>query len=277
VMTIVAPGSFAALGIPMKQGRDFNDGDSGDRPLVAIVNEALVWTSFGGQDPIGRTIHCFFDRSDPMTIVGVVGDVRQRNPGLPPLPECYMPYRQHSYNNATLNIVVRTVGDPMALAGTVRRVASEISTDVPLSLTTMEAWVSKGVEDPAFRTLLFGIFAAFAVCLAMAGVYGVMAYSVQQRSKEIGLLIALGASRSSVLKLILRQGLILTGAGLILGLAGAVAAARVLNAVLYEVRPVDAQVYLGVLLVLPLVALVAGYLPARRAAVLDPAQVLKTE
>jgi putative ABC transport system permease protein len=277
VMTIVAPGSFAALGIPMKQGRDFNDGDSGDRPLVAIVNEALVRTSFGGQDPIGRTIHCFFDRSDPMTIVGVVGDVRQRNPGLPPLPECYMPYRQHSYNNATLNIVVRTVGDPMALAGTVRRVASEISTDVPLSLTTMEAWVSKGVEDPAFRTLLFGIFAAFAVCLAMAGVYGVMAYSVQQRSKEIGLRIALGASRSSVLKLILRQGLILTGAGLILGLAGAVAAARVLNAVLYEVRPVDAQVYLGVLLVLPLVALVAGYLPARRAAVLDPAQVLKTE
>ena len=155
-----------------------------------------------------------------MTIVGVVGDVRQRNPAIPSQPECYMPYRQHSYNNATLNIVVRTLGDPTALAGTVRRVAAEISPEVPLSFTTMEAQVSKGVEDPRFRALLFGIFAAFAVCLAMAGVYGVMAYGVQQRSKEIGLRIALGASRTSVLRLILRQGLVLTGVGLTVGLRG---------------------------------------------------------
>jgi len=277
VMTIVAPGSFAAFGIPIKRGRDFNDGDAGDRPLVAIVNEALVRTSLAGQDPIGRTIYCTFDRPDPMTIVGVVGDVRQRNPALPSQPECYMPYRQHSYNNATLNIVVRTVGDPPALAGTARRVAAEISTEVPLSFTTMEARVSRGVEDPRFRALLFGIFAAFAVCLAMAGVYGVMAYSVQQRSKEIGLRIALGASRSSVVRLIFRQGLILTGVGLTVGIAAAVAAARLLETVLFEVQPVDTSVYLGVMLLLAVVTLVAGYLPARRAAVLDPAQVLKTE
>jgi putative ABC transport system permease protein len=236
-----------------------------------------VRTSFGGENPIGRTVFCTFDRNDGMTIVGVVGDVRQRNPAIVPMPECYMPYRQHSYNNATLNIVVRTLGDPTALAGTVRRVAAEISPEVPLSFTTMEARVSKGVEDPRFRALLFGVFAAFAVCLAMAGVYGVMAYSVQQRSKEIGLRIALGASRRSVLQLILRQGLILTGVGLTVGLAAAVAAGRLLQTVLFEVQPVDTQVYLGVVLLLALVTLVAGYLPARRAALLDPAQVLKAE
>jgi predicted permease len=277
VMTVVAPGSFAALGIPFKSGRDFNEGDTGDRPLVAIVNEALVRASLPGQDPIGRTVHCLFDRRDPMTIVGVVGDVRQRNPAIPPQPECYMPYRQHSYNNATLNIVARTIGDPTALATTVRRVAAEISPEVPLSFTTMEAQVSKGVEDPRFRALLFATFAAFAVCLAMAGVYGVMAYGVQQRSKEIGLRMALGASKGSVLRLILRQGLVLTGVGLTVGLAAAAAATRLLEKVLFEVRPVDAQVYLGVVLLLTFVALLAGYLPARRAALLDPAEVLKPE
>lgn len=276
-MTIVAPGSFAALGIPLKTGRDFNDGDTGDRPLVAIDNEALVRTSLAGQDPIGRTIHCLFDRSDAMTIVGVAGDVRQRNPAVPSQPECYMPYRQHSYNNATLNIVVRTVGDPTALVGTVRRAASEISPEVPLAFTTMEAQVSKGVADPRFRALLFGLFAGFAVCLAMAGVYGVMSYGVQQRSREIGLRMALGARRSIVLGLILRQGLVLTGIGLAVGLAAAAAATRLLETVLFEVEPVDPLVYLGVVLLLTMVALMAGYLPARRAAGLDPAQVLKAD
>ena len=277
VMTIVAPGMFAALRIPFKSGRDFNDSDTADRPLVAIVNEALVRSSLAGQDRIGRTIFCPFDRSDPMTVVGVVGDVRQRNPALPPQPECYMPYRQHSYNSATLHVVVRTVGDPTALAEPVRRAAAEISPDVPLALSTLEARVSKGVEDPRFRTLLFGIFAAFAVCLAMAGIYGVMAYSVQQRSKEIGVRIALGASRSAVLRLIVGQGLVLTGLGVAVGLAAAVAAARLLETVLFEVRPVDAQVYLGVAASLIVVAVAAGCFPARRASALDPAQVLKTE
>ena len=277
LMTIVAPGSFTAFGIPLKSGRDFNESDTGDRPLVAIVNEVLVRTSFAGADPIGRTIFCPFDRNDGMTIIGVVGDVRQRNPALPPQPECYMPYRQHSYNNATLNIVTRTVGDPIAFVETVRRAGVEIAPEVPLSFTTMEARVSREVEDPKFRALLFGIFAGFALCLAMAGVYGVMAYAVQQRSQEIGLRIALGASRASVLRLVLTQGLLAAAIGLALGLAVAIAATRLLTTVLFDVQPIDMQVYLAVILLLGVVTLVAAFLPARRATFVDPVVVLKAD
>jgi predicted permease len=277
LLTIVAPGSFAALGIPLKSGRDFNEEDTGNRPLVAIVNEALVRKSMAGENPIGRTIFCTFDRPDGMTIVGVVGDVRQRNPAIEPGPECYMPYRQHGYNNNTLNVVIRTAGDPAALAGAVRRVAADVSPEVPVSFTTMDATVSERVQDPRFRAQLFGLFAGLAVCLAMAGVYGVMAYAVEQRSKEIGLRMALGADRASVLRLILGQGFALAATGLVLGLAGAVAATRLLETVLFQVRPIDISVYVAVVLVLGLGTFAAGYLPAWRAAVVDPVKVLKAE
>jgi putative ABC transport system permease protein len=275
--TIVAPGSFAALGIPLKDGRDFNDGDTADRPLVAIVNEALVRKSFAGENPIGRTIFCTFDRPDGMTIVGVVGDVRQRNPAVGPMAECYMPYLQHAYNNNALNVVIRTAADPNALAGTVRRVAAEISPEVPVAFTTMEAEVSKGVEDPRFRALLFGLFAALAVGLAMAGIYGVMAHFVEQRWKEIALRMALGADHASVLRLVLGHGLVLACAGLVLGLAGAVVATRLLETVLFQVRPIDIQVYLAVIGLVAIVTLLAGYVPAWRAAVANPVEVLKAE
>jgi predicted permease len=277
LMTIVAPGTFAALGVPLKSGREFNDGDIAERPMVAIVNETLVRKSLGGQEPIGRTIFCSFDTSDAMTIVGIVGDTRQRNPGVEPMAECYMPYTQHSYNNRTLNIVVRTAGEPMALAGTIRRLAAEVSPEVPVSFTTLEAALSKSVEDPRFRALLVALFAGLAVCLAMAGVYGVMAYGVQQRSREIGLRMALGAGTGSVQRLILRQGLVLAAIGLAVGLAASAVATRLLTTVLFEVRPVDAEVYLGVVVLLAAATLLAGYLPARRAARMDPVAVLKAE
>ena len=276
-LTITAPGTFKALGIPLRSGRDFNESDTADTLLIAVVNEALVRESFKGESPIGRTIFCNFDRKEGMTIVGVVGDVRQRNPAIKPSPECYMPYTQHSYNSSTLNILIRTAGDPTALAGAVRRAAAEISRDVPLAFTTMEATVSKRVAAPRFRALLFGLFAGLAICLAMAGVYGVMAYAVEQRSKEIGLRMALGASTGSVLRMILGQGLVLAGAGLAVGLAAAVAATRLLATVLFEVQPVDIQVYLGVVVLLGVVTLAAGYIPARRAAVMDPVEVLRAE
>jgi putative ABC transport system permease protein len=277
VLNVVAPGAFAALGIPLKSGRDFNNSDTADSALVAVVNEALVRQSFPGQNPIGRTIFCPFDSFKGLTIIGISGDVRQSGPAREPMPECYMTYRQHGFNGNTLSIVVWTAGDPAALTQTLRRLSRETSPDVPMEFTTMEAIVSGDVAAPRFRTLLFGLFAALAVCLAMAGVYGVMAYTGGQRSNEIGLRMALGASKGSVLLLILGQGLILAGIGLALGLAAAVAGTRLLTTLLFQVQPNDPSVYLVVAVLLGVVVLAAGYVPARRASRLDPAIALRYE
>jgi predicted permease len=277
VLSVVAPGTFRALGIPVKSGRDFSDTDTLDKPFVAIVNQALVRRAFPGTNPIGRTVFCPFDSLKGMTVVGVVGDVRQRGPEHDPTAECYMTYRQHQYNQSALSIVVRTSGDPNALTQTLRRVARETSPEVPVTFTTMESIVSENEAAPRFRTLLFGIFAGLAVCLAMAGVYGVTAYAAGQRSTEIGLRMALGASGGSVLRLILGQGLRLAGVGLVLGLAIAVAGTRLLRTVLFEVQPNDLAVYLVVTGLLGVVALVASYVPARRATRVDPAIALRCE
>jgi putative ABC transport system permease protein len=213
----------------------------------------------------------------PMTIVGVAGNVRQRNPSQEPVSDCYMPYRQRQYNNATLYLVIRTAGDPAALAPTLRNVASEISPNAPASFRTLDEMVARGNEAARFRAWMFAVFAGLAVCLAMAGVYGVMAYSVEQRSNEIGLRMALGASTTSIMRLILGQGLFLAAIGLVLGLAGAVAATRLLTTMLFEVQPLDIPVYLGVVVLLGVVTLLAGYLPARRASIVDPVRVLKAD
>jgi len=277
VLSIVAPGTFAALGIPLKAGRDFSNGDTEDRPFVAVVNEALVRKSFANQNPLGRTIFCPFDSFKGMTIIGVVGDVRQRGPEREPMPECYMTYGQHAFNGTTLSVVARTAGDPNVLAETLRRVAQEKSPDVPMKFTTMEAILSENVAAPRFRTLLFAVFAGLAVCLAMAGVYGVMAYAIGQRSTEIGLRMALGASTGSVLRLVLGQGLALAGLGLALGLGAAVTGTRLLTTVLFRVRPNDPVVYLAVAALLGVVALVACYIPARRASKIDPLTAIRQE
>jgi putative ABC transport system permease protein len=277
VKSVVAPRTFAALGIPLKSGRDFNDSDTYDAPFVAIINEALVRESFRGENPIGRTIFCPFDSDKGMMIIGVAGDVRQSGPAREPLPECYMTYQQHLYNGTTLSVVARTVGDPNALAETVRRLTRARSRDVPMKFTTMEVLLSEKVATPRFRSLLFGLFAALAACLAMAGVYGVMAYAVAQRSNEIGLRIALGASTGSVLRLMLSQGLALGGLGLAVGLAAAVAGTRLLTTMLFQVRPNDPFVYLAVAVLLVVVSLVASYVPARRASKIDPLTALRQE
>jgi ABC-type lipoprotein release transport system permease subunit len=212
-----------------------------------------------------------------MTIIGVVGDVRQRGPAREPMPECYMTYLQHAFNGATLSVVVRSAGDPNTLADAVQRLAREKSPDVPMKFTTMESIVSENVAAPRFRTLLLAIFAGLALCLALAGVYGVMAYAVGQRSKEIGVRMALGASRGSVLRLILGQGMTLTAIGLALGLASAIASARLLTTMLFQVQPGDPMVYLTVTVLLGVVALLATYVPARRASSIDPLATLRQE
>ena len=277
VFSVVSPGTFATLGIPLKRGRDFGPGDTYDRSLTAIVNEALVRQSFAGQDPIGRVIVCGFDSLKPMRIVGVAGDVRQFGPAQQPWPEIYMPYEQHPYASTALNVMVFTGASPGSLSEVLRRKVHDLSPDVPVKFTTMEASLAENVAAPRFRTVLLGVFAGIALALAMAGVYGVMAYTVGQRSGEIGLRVALGASSSDVLRLVLRQALGLAALGLVIGLACAVAAARLLASMLFEVKPGDAVTYAGVAIVLGAVTLLASYIPARRAARLDPLVALRQE
>jgi predicted permease len=277
VFSIVTPGAMGALGIPILDGRDFNDRDTYDARRTAIINESLARLSFSNQNPIGHFIKWGFDSPTPMQIVGVVGDVRQAGPASAPRPEIYAPYQQHPQASTEMRVVIRTTGEPTALAGAVRQKARDLAPDVPVTFTTLEASLAENVAGPRFRTLLFGIFAAVAVCLAMAGVYGVMAYVVGQRANEIGLRMALGASPVNVMGLVLRQGMTLAAVGLAVGLAGAVAATRLLSTMLFAVKPTDPLTYALVIALLALVSLAATWIPARRAMRLDPLVALRQE
>ena len=277
VMNVIAPGTFAALGIPIRHGRDFHDGDTRGAPQVAIINEALARAAFRGRDPIGRVIIAGYDSKDPMTIVGVVGDVRQYGPAREPQPELYMPYRQHFYNGATLYIVVRGATDPAALGPSIQRKARERSPEVSVRMTTIDAILAEHIATPKFRAWLLSLFGAVALCLAMAGVYGVMAYVAGQRSKEIGVRMALGASARNVLWLMLGRGLQLTAIGLAAGVLGAMASTRLVSGMLFQVRPDDMGTYAGVIAALGLLSLLATYIPARRATRIDPLLVLRQE
>jgi putative ABC transport system permease protein len=277
VLSVVTPGTFAALGIPLKRGRDFNEADTYDAPFTAIINEALARKSFPAQDPLGRMIYCGLDSAKLMKIVGVVGDVRQYGPAKEPWPEIIMPYEQHPMPATALDIVVRASVPGSALWGPIQSKVRAHSAEVPVKFTTVEDLLSENTAAPRFRTLLLGLFAAIAVCLAMAGVYGVVAYTVGQRAGEIGLRMALGANTRDVLRLILRQGMALTGIGLAVGLIAAVAATRVIASMLFEVKASDPATYIGVAALLGLVSLAASYVPARRAARVDPASALRQE
>jgi putative ABC transport system permease protein len=276
-MNVIAPGTFAALGIPIRQGRDFHDGDRGGRPQVVIINEALARAAFRERDPIGRVIIAGYDSMDPMTIVGVVGDVRQYGPAREPQPEIYMPYQQHFYNGATLFVVVRTATDPTALGPSIQRKARERSPEVSVRLTTLNALLAEHVATPKFRAWLLSLFGAVALCLAMAGVYGVMSFVAGQRSKEIAVRMALGAGAGSVLWLVLNRGLKITAIGLTAGVLGAIASTRLVSGMLFQVQPHDVVTYAGVVGALGLLSLLATYLPARRATRIDPLLALRQE
>jgi predicted permease len=271
----VAPGTFAALGIPLKRGRDFDDSDIYEAPFTAVINETLARKSFPGMDPMGRMIFGAY-LPKPVKVVGVVGDVRQMAQQ-EPLPEIYLPYQQHPYWGMDLSIVVRTAGDPGRIAQAMRKKVRDLAPEVPVQFSTAEASLSENIATPRFRTLLLGIFSALALCLAMAGVYGVVAYMVGRRLGEIGVRMALGASSGDVLWLVLREGLALAGVGLAVGLAGAVAATRLLTTMLFEVKPADPAILAGVAVLLAAVSLTASYIPARRATKVDPLVALRQE
>jgi putative ABC transport system permease protein len=278
VLNVVTPHYFRTMRIPMKQGRDFDDRDGGQAPFVAIVSEALARESFPGQDPIGRRIQCGLDSLAFMTIVGVVGDVRTYGPARPAQAEIYMPFEQHPRPSTVLTIMARTASsDPLALTETLRRVIQSRDPEVPVRASTMEGTLQTASATPRFRTFLLVVFAAVALVLAVAGVYGVMAYTVSQRVPEIGVRVALGASPADILTMVIGQGARLAGVGLAVGVVLALAASRLLQGLLFGVTARDPAILGTVVAVVAVAALGACYVPGRRALRVEPVAALRAE
>jgi ABC-type antimicrobial peptide transport system permease subunit len=257
------PGYFRALGIPLRAGRLFTGSDTG-----VVVNEALVRRHFPGEDPIGRVL-------SRGTIVGVVGDVRQRL-RLPPEPEIYLPLTRTGYSAATLVVDAQT--PPELLVGSVRSAIRDINSHQPIyDVRTMKDVIASAHADVDLSLWLVGLFAGLALVLSMAGIYGVMSYAAAVRRREYGIRLALGADAARLLRLVLAEGGLLVAAGVTIGVAGAVAATRVLGALLYEITPTDPLTFVAVALLLACVAMLACLNPAFRVMRLDPMTILRHE
>jgi predicted permease len=269
-----------AMGIPLVRGRGFLPSDTRDAVPVALVNERLAEVFYPGQDPIGRRIRtCCGDQIPWAEIVGVVANVKQAGLDKPAGTELYFHYPQAPATWTlirTMNVVVRTSGAPEAIAPTVRQTMARLDPTLPLAgLRSMDAVLSGARARPRFLTTVLGGFAALALALAAIGTYGVMSYSVAQRSREVGIRMALGAESTTVLGLVLRQGLAVTGSGIVIGMVGAFGLSGVLQSLLFEVAPRDWVTFLAVPALLALTSLLALWIPARRATRVNPVEVLR--
>jgi putative ABC transport system permease protein len=275
----ISPDYFRTMEIPTLRGRSFTEQDGINDQRVAVVNRELASRIWPGADPLGQRL-TFGDPAKPtakwMTVVGVVGDVRGSNLGNESEMELYC--SQYQSPSAAAALVVRTAADPLRLVAPIRRALQEIDGDLPLDkVETMEQVVSSSLAQNRVKTVLLGIFAALALVLAAVGIYGLVSFSVAQRVHEIGIRIALGARRAEVLAMIIRQGMKLVAVGLAAGLGGAYASSRLLTDQVYKVSVVDPLTYIGVPIVLTAVALLANWLPARRATRVDPLAALRSE
>lgn len=273
------PGYFSTLGIPLLRGRDFDDHDAYGSQGVAIISESLARHSFAGQDPIGRRIQCGLDETSMkyLTVVGVVGDVRSEDPGHPPEPVLYMPALQHPYFANEMQVVARTAIPPLTMQSSVRATIHQLSPDTSLEFTTLDEMVAASVASPRFRTVLLAVFAAIALALVLAGVYGLMAYTVALRSSELGLRMALGAQARDVGMLVLRRAFEIAAWGLGAGILLALVARRLMAGMLYQVTAADPFSWIAALTLMAVVAALAALIPARRAIRLDPVETLRSE
>jgi putative ABC transport system permease protein len=271
---IVSPGYFAALGIPLVRGRMFTDRDREKSPMVAVVDEAFVGRHFPQEDPIGRGLDIGNGSDGFYEIVGVVGNVRHGSLDSNPNPTMYVPFKQDVFSQ--MWIVVRADGDPIQLSPVARQTVREIDPGLPaFAVVPLSTVVSDSVAPQRFSMLLLGLFAVVALFLAAVGLYGVVAYSVSQRTQEIGLRMAIGAQRGDVLGMVVGGGMKLALIGVAIGIAGALALSGVVRTMLFGVTRLDAVSYAATSLVLLTVAALACYVPARRATRVDPITALR--
>ena len=273
--TLVTPEYFRALGIPLLKGRDFNNYDNKDAAGVIIVNEALAARYWPNEAALGKRIRIGFEKTH-REIVAVVGNVKQSTLSQEAQPAMYLPQLQRPTGGMT--IVIRTTGDPLSMATSASSLVHEVDASIPVAnVKTMQEVFSASVEQQRFTMLLVGLFGGLALVLAGVGIYGVMGYVVTQRKHEIAVRMALGAKTSQVLKLILKDGLMLASMGVAIGLIGAFALTRLMSSLLFEVKPTDAQIFIFVSAGLILIALMACLIPARRATKVDPLVALRYE
>ena len=277
---VVSEGYANALSVPLLRGRTFTETDNENGQKVGMINAMLAREFFPNGDAIGKRF--MFGHPSPttepkwITIVGVLGDTKLYGLAHVARLEVYLPFRQAPQNH--MNLIVKSALDPTALISAIRAEVSSIDKDQPIfAISTMNRLVRDSVSTRMFTLILLGLFSGLALVLAAVGIYGVISYSVAQRTRDIGIRMALGASQSDVLRDVLGLGLRLTVIGLLLGLAGALAATRVLSSLLFGVHSTDALTFTAVSLILLTVALFASYLPARRATRVDPIVALRYE
>jgi putative ABC transport system permease protein len=280
-LRLVADGYFAAMKIPVLKGREFTERDSLGRPRVAVVNEALARKHWPDASPIGERVS--FSTDDPQwyEIVGVTGNIKHRGLDARDRPELYVPYRQPLFAGWTVRpmyVVVRTAAAPAAAIAAVRHEVARLDGDQPLSdVRTMDERIDHSLSSRRFSMVLLAAFASLALTLAAIGIYGIVAYSVTERTREIGVRLALGAQRRDVIGMVIGQGMTMAGLGTVIGVTAALLLTRLMSSLLFGISPADPMTFLAIPLLLIAVAFVACYVPARRATRVDPLQALRSE
>jgi len=275
----VSPGYFQAMGIAIKLGRDFTPAENQkDAPCVRIVNETLARRYWPGETAVGKQVLRACRNDTPALIVGVVADSQQKSVDSKVVPEMYMPYAEKPFASFLVTFVVRTSANPVNVAAAVRRAVAEIDRDQPvIQIRTLQNVVAETLWRPHLSAILMGVFAALALVLSAVGIYGVFSYSVGQRTHEIGIRSALGATRGDILRLVLEEGMILALLGVGIGTLAALGLTRLLAGLLYGIRPRDPLTFVSLSLLLAGVALFACFVPARRATKVDPMVALRHE
>ena len=275
--TVASPGYFGVMGIPLKSGRDFGAEDTHESGMVAVISESVAKQSFGDADPVGKQIHCGLDSNKWMTVIGVVGDVRQDSPAERPGPALYMPMTQHPAYANQIHVVLRTKVKPLSLMTVVDGRIAQVNPLIARRYTTMDAMVDKSVATERFRAALISLFAGVGLLLAMLGVYGTVAYAVTQRRFEFGVRMAFGAERATILRSVLGHASKMACVGILIGVALSVVLARLVESMLVGVRPTDPVSLGAVACLLLMTALAAALGPGWSATRVNPMVALRAE